>query len=76
MNVYKLSGRALKHGVRERWSHANPGFMQIDDGLIVDDDGFVTHVRGEPIDEERIYRVAGRLSRWSGKATARSSPAS
>ena len=58
VNVYKLSGHALKHGVRERWGHANPGYMQIDDGIIVDDDGFVTHVRGEPIDEERIYRVA------------------
>ena len=43
VNVYKLSGRALKHGVRERWGHANPGYMQIDDGIICDDDGFVTH---------------------------------
>ena len=58
VNVYKLSGHALKHGVRERWGHANPGFMQIDDGVTCDDDGFVTHIRGEPIDEERIYRVA------------------
>jgi len=58
VNVYKLSGYALKHGVRERWGHANPGYMQIDDGISVDGDGFVTHIRGEPINEERIYRVA------------------
>ena len=58
VNVYKLSGRALKHGVRERWGHANPGYMQIDDGITVDGEGYVTHVRGEPIDEARIYRVA------------------
>jgi hypothetical protein len=58
VNVYKLSGHALKHGVRERWSHANPGFMQIDDGISVDGEGYVTHVRGEPLDEARIYRVA------------------
>ena len=32
--------------------------MQIDDGISVDDDGFVTHIRGEPLDEARIYRVA------------------
>lgn len=58
MNVYKVSGHSLKHGVRERWGNANPGFMQIDDGMSVDDEGYVTHVQGKPLEEDRVYRVA------------------
>ena len=58
VNLHFRTGHALKQGVRERWGHANPGYMQIDDGITCDDDGFVTHIRGEPLDEVRIYRVA------------------
>ena len=57
-----MSGRAIKYGVRERWTGANPGFMQLDDTTVVDADGLVTHINGAPLDEERVYRVASFVS--------------
>ena len=57
-----MAGRAIKHGVCERWTGANPGWMQYCDAVAVDAEGLVTHVAGEPLDEERIYRVASFVS--------------
>merc|ERR1719254_211529 len=38
--------------------------MQYDDGIELDDDGYVTHVGCEPLDEQKIYRVASISDFW------------
>lgn len=56
--VYSVPGKVLKYGIREQWGNLpNPGWMQYDDGVVVDDDGLIESIAGTPIDEERVYRV-------------------
>lgn len=62
--VVKVPGLVLKVGLRETWVAPNPGWMQFDDGVKVDADGFVTHVGGEPIDLSRNYKVASIRDYW------------
>lgn len=62
--VVPVPGLVLKYGLRETWAAPNPGFMQCDDGVEVDDELFVTHVGGEPIDLTRVYKVASISDFW------------
>ncbi len=59
--VVSMPGAALRDAVqssRAKAPAAAPGFLQVDDGLAVDDGGRVTAVRGEALEPERDYRVA------------------
>jgi len=55
--VFKVPGSCIKVGLRETWKHAGPGWFQYSNDVIVDGEGLVTHVAGEPIDEDRLYSV-------------------
>jgi len=62
--VVKLPGSVLRVGLRETYQVPNPGWMQYDDEVHLDKDGYVTHVAGEPLDESRIYKVASISDFW------------
>lgn len=55
--ICSVPGSVIRVGLRETWEAPNPGWMQYDDGVEVDDDGYVTTVAGEDLDENRLYRV-------------------
>jgi 2',3'-cyclic-nucleotide 2'-phosphodiesterase (5'-nucleotidase family) len=63
--VVAMPGWLLAKGIEE--THAGdpiPGWMQYDEGIQEDYSGnkpVVTHVAGEPIDPDRIYRVATKV---------------
>lgn len=59
-----VPGFVLKVGLRETYYAPNPGWMQYDDGVELDADGFVTHVGGQPIDLGRVYKVASISDFW------------
>jgi len=59
-----VPGFVLKVGLRETYYAPNPGWMQYDDGVELDADGFVTHVAGKPIDLAKTYKVASISDFW------------
>lgn len=62
--IVPVPGLILKTGLRETWEKPNPGWMQYDDGVILDEDNLVTHIGGEPLDLARIYKVASISDFW------------
>jgi len=61
--VAQLPGYLLKGGLRETWCAPGGGWMQYDDAVEVDADGFVIRIDRQEIDPGRIYRV-GTTSRF------------
>lgn len=62
--VVQCPGSVLKVGLRETFGVPNPGWMQYDDEVILDEDGYVTKIAGEPLDENRMYKVASIVDFW------------
>jgi len=62
--VVPVPGLVLRVGLRETFVQPNPGWMQYDDGVELDDEGFVTHIFNEPIDLARTYKVASISDFW------------
>jgi len=62
--VIPVPGMILRGGLRETFGVPNPGWMQYDDGVILDEDGFVTHIGGTEIDLARVYKVASISDFW------------
>merc|ERR1719215_2126684 len=62
--IVPVPGLVLKTGLRETWSVPNPGWMQFDDGVKVDEDGLVTEIAGKPLDMTRVYKVASISDFW------------
>lgn len=61
--VVQMPGSVLAQGIEA--THGGdpiPGWMQYDEGIVQDAEGKVTHVAGEPLDPDRIYRVATKIS--------------
>jgi 2',3'-cyclic-nucleotide 2'-phosphodiesterase (5'-nucleotidase family) len=59
--VAHLSGRVLAEAVASSRANApaeSGGFLQVDEGMVVDAAHRVTRVAGAPLDPERIYRIA------------------
>ena len=57
--VIEIPGWVLAEGIEA--THAGdpiPGWMQYDSGIRQDSDGRVTHVADQPLERDRIYRVA------------------
>ena len=58
VGVVPMPGWLLSAGVQATHSgDPIPGWMQYDDGIQQDETGAVTHVNGERLEENRIYRV-------------------
>mmetsp|Transcript_23911 Transcript_23911/g.60427 ORF Transcript_23911/g.60427 Transcript_23911/m.60427 type:complete len:643 (+) Transcript_23911:135-2063(+) len=62
--VVPVPGLVLRVGLRETYKAPNPGWMQYDDGVELDEDGYVTHVGGQPLDMAKIYKVASISDFW------------
>jgi hypothetical protein len=63
--IVPVPGLVLKVGLRETYNVPNPGWMQYDDGVQLDEQGLeVTHIGGEPIDLARVYKVASISDFW------------
>jgi len=63
VGVVPMPGWLLSEGVQA--THQGdpiPGWMQYDSGIQQDETGAVTHVNGERLEENRIYRVATKIS--------------
>lgn len=56
--VTQLPGSVLRVGLRETWTRPGTGWFQHDDGVIVDNDGYVVSIGGEPLDPDRMYNIA------------------
>jgi len=57
VHIFLVPGRILRGGLRESWTAPGPGWIQFDDGVEVDSNGFVVRIRGTPLDSKRMYRV-------------------
>jgi len=55
--VVELPGSLLRGGLRETWQRPYPGWLQHDDRIETDEEGFVAAIGGEPLCDERSYRV-------------------
>lgn len=62
--VVPVPGLVLRVGLRETYKAPNPGWMQYDDGVELDEDGYVTHIGGQAIDMAKIYKVASISDFW------------
>eukprot|EP00522_Entomoneis_paludosa_P003489 CAMPEP_0172467304 /NCGR_PEP_ID=MMETSP1065-20121228/58494_1 /TAXON_ID=265537 /ORGANISM="Amphiprora paludosa, Strain CCMP125" /LENGTH=294 /DNA_ID=CAMNT_0013224409 /DNA_START=73 /DNA_END=957 /DNA_ORIENTATION=+ len=61
--VVSMPGWLLSEGVQ--FTHSGepiPGWIQYDDGVQQDEENRVTHVAGKPLEANRIYRVATKVS--------------
>ena len=71
--VVPMPGWLLSAGVQATHSgDPIPGWMQYDDGIQQDETGAVTHVNGERLEENRIYRVGKSYLCWPAFATCAS----
>merc|ERR1711970_1154953 len=57
VHIFLVPGRILRGGLRESWTAPGPGWMQYDEGVEVDDNGYVVRIGGSPLDPKRMYRV-------------------
>jgi len=57
VHIFMVPGRILRGGLRESWTAPGPGWMQYDDSVEIDENGYVTHIGGAPLDAKRMYRV-------------------
>jgi len=62
--IIPVPGFILRMGLRETWGVPNPGWMQYDDGVEVDQEGFVEKVNGQPLDTAKVYKVASIVDFW------------
>merc|ERR1719334_2156789 len=52
-----IKGRILKICMKETWHGPNPGWMQYDDSVDVDEEGTIVSISGFPINDDFIYRI-------------------
>jgi len=62
--VVPVPGLVLRVGLRETFKVPNPGWMQYDDGVELDEEGFVTHIQNKPLDMSEVYNVATISDFW------------
>ena len=43
--------------MKETWHGPNPGWMQYDDSVDVDEDGMIVSISGFPINDDFTYRI-------------------
>mmetsp|Transcript_125367 Transcript_125367/g.390309 ORF Transcript_125367/g.390309 Transcript_125367/m.390309 type:complete len:347 (-) Transcript_125367:48-1088(-) len=62
--VVPVPGFVLRVGLRETYEAPNPGWMQYDDGVELDEEGYVTQIGGKPLDLAKTYKVASISDFW------------
>ncbi|CAJ1347579.1 unnamed protein product [Effrenium voratum] len=62
--VIPVPGSVLRVGLRETFGAPNPGWMQYDDEVELDEEGYVVRIAGEPLDPKRKYKVASIVDFW------------
>jgi len=62
--IIPVPGFLLRIGLCETWTVPNPGWMQFDDGIELDQNGFVEKVHGKPLDVSKVYKVASIVDFW------------
>ena len=59
MTLVPLTGAELRAAIQSsRAAGESGGFLQVDDGVVVDADNIITAIAGAPLDPQRSYRVA------------------
>jgi 2',3'-cyclic-nucleotide 2'-phosphodiesterase (5'-nucleotidase family) len=61
--IAQLPGDILRGALRETWTQPGTGWFQHDVGIVVDSEGLVVSVNGEPLDPNRMYVIA-TLEDW------------
>jgi len=56
--VAELPGHILRTGLNETWKTPGSGWFQYDESIVVDREGHVVSVGGEPLELNRMYRIA------------------
>eukprot|EP00931_Biecheleriopsis_adriatica_P101805 TRINITY_DN76883_c0_g1_i1.p1 TRINITY_DN76883_c0_g1~~TRINITY_DN76883_c0_g1_i1.p1 ORF type:complete len:615 (-),score=123.84 TRINITY_DN76883_c0_g1_i1:7-1851(-) len=62
--VVAVPGSVLRVGLRETFGVPNPGWMQFDDQVVLDNDGYVVSIAGEPLDLNKKYKVVSISDFW------------
>jgi len=57
VHIFLVPGRVLKVCMNETWKGPNPGWMQYDDSVDVDDEGTIVSIGGFPINDDLTYRI-------------------
>jgi 2',3'-cyclic-nucleotide 2'-phosphodiesterase (5'-nucleotidase family)/Ca2+-binding EF-hand superfamily protein len=61
--IVEIPGDVLEKGIMSSHVGSNPGWIQYDDKVEIDEDaGRIIRIGGQPFDRERFYRIA--TSRW------------
>jgi len=72
VHIYCVPGHVLKGCMKETWFGPNPGWMQYDDSIDVDEEGNIVSIGGFPLIEFMIYRVGSFQDfnvDWGGQPT-------
>ena len=59
--IVSIPGEVIAKGVKETHSGSNPGYMQFDGEVSLDEEGNVKTIDGKPIDINKEYRIATTL---------------
>lgn len=63
IGVVQIPGSVLAAGIEStHQGDPKPGWMQFDEGIVMDENKKVVKVAGSPLDPNRIYRVATKIS--------------
>jgi hypothetical protein len=57
VHIFLVPGYALERCMKETWYGPNPGWMQYDDSIDVDANGFIVAIGGFPLNKNMVYRV-------------------
>ncbi|KAL0485283.1 calcium-binding protein [Acrasis kona] len=60
--VLEMPGRVLSEGIKASHEETNPGFMQFDDGVQLDENKNVVQIAGKPFEQDKIYKVVS--TKW------------
>jgi hypothetical protein len=61
VHMFLTPGHILKTELRTSWKAPGPGWLQYDSEVEVDDEGLVVSIDGQPLDDNRMYRVGSLI---------------
>lgn len=57
-HIFTIPGHILKGAFLKSYERPNNGWVHYDDGVLMDQNGFITHVCGKPLELNKLYRIA------------------